>query len=183
MDLYLAIKLLHVLAAMIWLGGGFCLLIVGIMADRTNDGEELLRLMQTVACLGNRVFVPAALVTLACGIILVWMAWSFADFWVMLALGGFAMSFALGTGVIKPRSDRLSDMASREGASPAVVAQCREIIRHAKLDHVIMFLIVVVMVLKPGPQDHVVLAGMGIFLLGSAALLARPRRRLPAGAA
>lgn len=179
MDLYLAIRLLHVLAAMVWLGGGFCLLIIGVIADRAGKGEELLRLVQTIAYLGNRMFLPAALVTLLAGTAMVWMSWRFTDFWIVIALGGFASSFALGIGVIKPRSDQLAARAAREGASPAVVEQCRELVRRGKLDYVIMFLVVVVMVLKPGPQDHAVLSAMGLFLLGSAALLLRPRRRLP----
>lgn len=182
MEIYLIVKLLHVLAAMVWLGGGFCLLTIGIIADRTRNAEELLRLMQTIAYLGNRMFVPAALVTLLCGVAMVWVAWSFSEFWIMLALGGFALSFALGTGIIKPRSDRLLAMAAREGASPAVVEQCREVIRHGKLDYVILFLIVVVMVLKPGLQDHALLAAMGVLLAGSAAFLLGPRSRMPAWA-
>lgn len=181
MDVYALIKFLHILAAIVWLGGGFCLLVLAIIADQTRDDESLLKVMRWVVMLGNRMFVPAALATLLFGGILVWMAWSITDFWIVLALSGFAASFLLGTLAMKPRADRLTAAADREGASPTVIAQSRALLSIAKFDYVILFMIVAVMVLKPEPGDYGTLASLAIVLvLGGVAFLAPERRAIPA---
>lgn len=177
MDWYTLVKFLHVAAAMIWLGGGFCLMVLAVVASQARDDDSLLRVMQNVVMLGNTLFVPAALATFALGATMVWMAWSFTDFWVLLALGGFALSFVLGIAVMKPHADRLTEAASREGASPAVIEKCRRIIQVAKFDHVLLFMILTVMVLKPAPQDYFVLSSFAVILIVSGLLFLKPGRK------
>ncbi|MFN3936262.1 MAG: DUF2269 family protein [Gemmobacter sp.] len=183
MDIYALVKFLHIASAMIWIGGGFCLMVIALVADRRADDEGLLRVMQTVVMLGNTLFVPAALLTLLFGSVMVWMAWSVTDFWVMLALGGFATSFLLGSAVMKPHADRLTEAAAREGASPAVIARCRRIVQIAKFDYVILFMITAIMLLKPRPEDYLLLSIFAVVLAGAALLFLLPRRSVRLGSA
>lgn len=169
MEWHQIVKFLHVASAIIWLGGGFCLVVLAVIAERARDDKELLYAALKVVLLGTRLFIPAALATLLFGVVLTWMAWSFTDFWVLLGLGGFAASFAIGMVLMKPRSDRLSADSAAEGASASVVDQCRRLIGIAKFDLTMMFVIVAVMVLRPTAGDYLVLATMAVILAASAA--------------
>lgn len=177
MDWYALVKFLHVLAAIVWLGGGFCLLVMAVLAERARDDAELLHVMQKVVFLANRMFVPAALATLILGLALTWMAWSITDFWLLLTLACFAASFLLGTVVIKPRADRLTADAARDGASPSVADQCRRLLGIAKFDFIILFMIVAIMVLKPAPDDRALLAAFAAILVAAGLAFLMPLRR------
>ncbi|MES0185980.1 DUF2269 domain-containing protein [Mesorhizobium sp. C386A] len=93
MDWYSLFKFLHVMAAILWLGGGFAMLLVSILADRAGDDETLMVMLRTTDKLGLRMFVPASIATLASGLVLTSLWTGFSDLWVVIGLCGYAAAF------------------------------------------------------------------------------------------
>jgi uncharacterized membrane protein len=181
MDLYTYAKLFHIAFAVIWIGGGFCLMVLAIIAGRSGDDQALVHVIQNVIYLGNRMFVPSALMTLLFGIAMVLIGGSFGDLWIILGLAGFTATFVTGTFILKPAAERIGAMIAEQGITPAVAAECRELIRKGKFDYVMLFLIVAVMVLKPMAQDQLLLAAMAGILIVSAIVFLGDAQRTSIG--
>jgi hypothetical protein len=144
------------------------------MANRANDTADLTKVVQFVIAMAKRVFIPAALGALVCGLIMAWSLQLFGSLWVIIGLAGFAITFGIGIAVLTPRSDKVGALLAKEGASPAVVEQSREILRIAQFDMTMLFVIVADMVLKPAPENYVVLLVMALAVLAGGVLFLRP---------
>jgi uncharacterized membrane protein len=153
MDIYLIFKFLHVLSVIIWLGGGFALVILGVVADMQSNKEALGWVIEQVVFLSPRVFVPASLAALVFGLIAAYLQWGFASLWIVLGLIGFAATFLTGILILKPSAERISAMVAKEGLSDNVVAHGKELLSHVKFDYVVLFAVVFDMVLKPTISD------------------------------
>ena len=58
-DAYFVYKALHVLAAVVWVGGDVTLTTLGIVFERRNDGPTLAALGKMGTWIGTRVYTPA----------------------------------------------------------------------------------------------------------------------------
>jgi uncharacterized membrane protein len=177
MDSYLLLKLAHVAAAILWLGGGFATFIMATIADRQNDQAGLLAIMGKTALLGDRVFLPSAIVALVSGCALVWLSWSFMEAWIVAALAGFFVSFILGAVMLKPGLDRLTAEANRDGATPSVLSQVQRLLRIVRFDFVVLISILILMVLKPSSAQPAVLAVIVVAVIAAGIVFLRPRRQ------
>lgn len=169
MDWYPIVKFLHVVAALLWVGGGFTLIMLGARADRAGDTEGLLRTMRAIADLGNRLFMPSSLATLLLGLVMCWFWVGFGDLWIVIGLAGYLVTLLVGVLVFKPTADRLMTMIAADGPTPAAIAQARRIVRVARFDYSVMAVVIADMVLKPTIADTAVLAAMGMIVLAGAA--------------
>jgi uncharacterized membrane protein len=97
---------------------------IGIRARRTGDLAIIRDIAQTLAYVGLRVFMPAVVLLLVTG---VWLVLSgdgaFIQLWVLLALGGFAVSFVIGAVFLSRTAIALADVTSRPDATAAAAAQ------------------------------------------------------------
>ncbi|HET8727947.1 MAG TPA: DUF2269 family protein [Alphaproteobacteria bacterium] len=175
-------KFLHVASAVIWIGGAFIMVILGVRADRANDNAEIVQMVRQVAWAGERIYMPASIATLVFGLIVAWMGNLWANLWIILGLVGIAITIATGILVLTPRTKRVETSFASGGATPAVVATCREILTIAKFDLVLLFTIIADMVLKPTPADWIVLAIMAIVLIVAGIAFLMPVRRASATA-
>ena len=64
---YSLFKTVHVIAAIVWIGGGALLVILGIAAVRTNDPSEMAVVARQAAQVGQKVFAPAGIVVVLMG--------------------------------------------------------------------------------------------------------------------
>jgi len=96
--LYDWLLFLHVLAAMIWIGGGAMLAVTAARVLRDDDREAIARFTASLSALGPRLLAPATIAVAALGIWLVADSptWSFGRLWVQLGLGLFGAAFVLG---------------------------------------------------------------------------------------
>ena len=67
---YNAIKYIHVISAIIWVGGAFFAQLLAIRAQRSMDPVELPKLGAALSELGMKVFLPASIVLFIAGVIL-----------------------------------------------------------------------------------------------------------------
>jgi uncharacterized membrane protein len=96
--LYDWLLFLHVLAAIVWVGGGVMLAVVAARVLRDPDPAAVGRFTGSLRALGPRVLAPATVVVLGFGIGLVVDsdAWDFGQRWVQLGLGLSAAAFLVG---------------------------------------------------------------------------------------
>ncbi len=96
--LYDWLRFLHVLAAMVWVGGGVMLAVTAARVLRDRDPAAVGRFTGSLRVLGPRVLAPATVAVLGLGIGLVVEsdAWDFGQLWVQLGLGLFVAAFLVG---------------------------------------------------------------------------------------
>lgn len=183
MDWYSLIKFVHIAFAIIWLGGGFGLVILGVRASAAADPTGVLSVVKDVVFLANRVFIPSSLVVLACGMAMAILGQSFTTLWIMVGLAGFAATFATGLFLLKPLAEQIMKGVA-DGAPPAATtARCARLLQIAKFDYVMLFVVVADMALKPAPGDVGLLSVMALVVVAGAVLFLAPRAREAATAA
>ena len=154
-DWYGAFKTIHVVFAVIWIGGGFLISALAFIAELEHDLEGRSILARQAAQVSERVFTPSALIVLVMGIAMMLndtgkVAWDWEDFWVVFGLLGFAATFAIGIGLLSPAAKRMQALVGTAGAnSPEVHAEMNRIFLIARADAAILMLVVVDMVAKP----------------------------------
>ena len=184
MSWYELLKLLHIVAAIIWLGSGLFLQVLAVRAERANDAEGLRRAASDSAALSDKLFIPASLATLIFGILLVIDGpWSLSYLWIVLGLVGYLATFVTGVLVMKPGSENVAAIMEREGMSPDAETAIRKLLTKARVDTVVLYLVVAVMVLKPTGEDVGILVAMGAIVVAGLAFVALRLRQIDAEAA
>ena len=145
---YLAV---HILAAVVWVGGALVTQIFALRATRTNDGTRIANFAGDAEWIGMRIFLPSSLILVIFGFLLVGKGdWDW-DFWLVFALVVWIASVAVGAGFLGPESGRIEKVTEREGAdSPEAIARLRRIFLISRIELVFLVLVVLDMALKPG---------------------------------
>jgi uncharacterized membrane protein len=141
----------HVLAAMVWLGGGVMLAALAILTVRAGDAEAVRRFVRPLRVVGPAVLAPATVAVVGLGVWLVLheAAWTFGQTWVWLALALFALAFVVGA-AYQSRAAILAQRARDRGDDAEAR---RQLARWVGGYLVIVGLLVVIawdMVFKPG---------------------------------
>jgi uncharacterized membrane protein len=149
--LYDWLKFLHVLAAMIWLGGVVAVTVLAGNVLRSGTHDAVDRFVVSLRVLGPLTLGPASLAVLGFGIWLVLdsEAWNLGQAWIILALTIVAAAFVVG-GVIVGRAARDAQRAASAGDRNEATRQLR---RWSWGMRLILLLLVVAtweMVFKPG---------------------------------
>jgi uncharacterized membrane protein len=145
-------KALHVVLAVVWVGGGTAFTIMALLADRARATGEMPTIAKYAMFLGERVFTPAGVLVLGFGIAMVQkgdLGWGV--FWIDFALVVWAVSFALGAGILGPTAKKIHEAfaESRGELTPQIERLIDRIILIARFDVVLLLLIVVDMTAKP----------------------------------
>ena len=148
---YRILLYLHIFAATVWLGGGFYFHYKFTTLRRANDVASMVAVGREVEHVGNRVFAPAAGIVLLMGILMVAFGDYGFDLWIVLALIGYAVTFATGLLFIGPTSSKVAEAVQEKGIdAPEVAAQMDRLLLIARIDYVVLLLILADMVFKPG---------------------------------
>jgi uncharacterized membrane protein len=148
---YAIFRVVHVVLAVFWVGGGVTLTILGLKAERADDPREIATLANQAAFVGERFFAPAGLVVLLMGIAMVLngdLGWN--HFWVIAGLVGYAATFVTGVAVLSPLAKKVHAAVDAHGPEhPEAQALIRRILLVARVDVSVLLLVVADMVLKP----------------------------------
>lgn len=152
MTLYEWLVLIHMVMAVIWIGGGTIMNILAFRVRRENDPDRLVAFGRDVEWISLRVFTPASIVLIIVGI---WAAsegnWDFGDAWISIGLTGFALSFLAGILYFGPESGRIGKLVQAEGAaSAAVQSRIGRLLFFTRIELVILLVVIWAMVAKPG---------------------------------
>jgi uncharacterized membrane protein len=179
MTLYELLLFVHIAATVVWVGAGFLSLVLAISYDREGDESAIQRFLADQERLALRLFVPSSLVVLLMGIALVIEsdAWGFDQLWIVIGLLGYAATFATGLFLIKPESERIGAEMAREGRlTPQLRLDIRKLMVKARVDQVVLMLVIFDMVVKPTGDDVGVLIVMvAVLVAGLAYIVARLR--------
>src|SRR4051812_40642840 len=145
---YSVYKALHVVAAVIWVGGDVTLTTLGIVFERRRDGETLAALGKLGAWIGVKVYTPALFAVLAFGIATLekgGLGWG--TFWIDFALVGWAIAAVVGVGFVGPELGRIDEAAQRHGPeSEQVRRRVKRLFAIFRFDTALLVLIVLDMV-------------------------------------
>jgi uncharacterized membrane protein len=151
-EVYDTLKLIHILAAVIWVGAGLYFQYAGTRLKRSGTPEQMAGFAGNLAAAAP-LLVAASITVLVAGIALVLYApaLDFTDTWIWLGLLGYAATFVTGMFVIRPRADRLAEVMTSEGPT-SVTAQALigQLFTIGRIDQVVLVLVIAVMVFKPG---------------------------------
>jgi uncharacterized membrane protein len=185
MDIYLFLKFLHVSSAILWIGAGVGLCLLGIAAETRSDRDQFMRIIGNVGFLAPRLFMPASIAAFVFGFGAAWMGWGFSMLWVWIGIVGYAATFTTGNFFLKPRAERIGALIAKNGVTDEAFALGHELLQISKFDYVMLFVVVADMVFKPVAGDWLVLALMaasvivaGVTFLGPFALRG-PRHAMP----
>jgi uncharacterized membrane protein len=149
-SLYEWLMFLHVLAAMIWVGGLVVLIALSASILRSGDHDAVARFSASLRRIGPLTLAPStvAVVSLGIGLVLDSNEWHFSQSWIVLALALFAAAFLIGA-VFQSRAAISVERAIKAGNRKEAVRQLR---RWAWGMRLILALLVIVtwdMVAKP----------------------------------
>lgn len=149
MSLYLLLKLLHVLAAMVAVGTNAT---YGLLLARAHrEPAHLGHVRESVRALDRMIANPAYAAVLVTGLLLVWVGpVPLVAPWLLSALLLFLLAAVLGLGVLTPLTRRQSQVLQRQGPQAAEYARLRRMInRISGLAAALVLLILWLMVVKP----------------------------------
>jgi hypothetical protein len=173
MDYTALLKFAHVLAAVLWVGGGFATVVAGIVLAGRATAETQLAIAKATVLLAPRLFVPASIFTLASGVTLLYVAgWGWQPFTV-LGLAGVIFTAGFGGLVLGPSCEKALKTAEAWGAVSAL-PMLRRTQRLAMMDYAVQFAIVFLMVVKPGWSDFAVFGGIGSVIMLAVLAALRP---------
>jgi uncharacterized membrane protein len=148
---YALFKLVHVVGAVAWVGGGLTLTILAARAERSSDPIEMATIARQAAFVGERVFAPIGLIVFLMGIAMVInLHWGWGTTWIVIGLVGYVLTFLTGLLVLGPQAKRVGQLIETKGAEAAETqAAIQRILLIARVDMAVLLLVVADMVLKP----------------------------------
>lgn len=151
LNAYGALKFLHVLAVIVWVGGVAGLSVVTWRLRSERNREPLAALLRQATTYGQRIAGPASFIVLLTGPMMVGMAHiRFGTFWVLWGFAGLTAHFWIGATAIRRRTSALLQLASAGSGDDAAILAGAGRLWSAQLIYLaIMAAVVAAMVLKP----------------------------------
>lgn len=150
--MYELLLTIHVIAAIVWVGGGTAMHILGRRVLKRRNGEEIYNFSTEVNTVAPRLFIPMSLLLLISGIGLVEEGgFQFSQLWIILGLSGYAISFIVGIAYYGPQDKRLQQLVAEKGPlDPGVAGNVRAALMVNQVELLILFLVAIDMTTKPG---------------------------------
>jgi uncharacterized membrane protein len=150
-DSYNVLKTIHVLAAIVWIGGALTMNILGTRLARANEPARLTAFARDVEWIGQRVYLPASITVLLFGIFTVLDGdIGFTTLWVVIGLLGIVITALTGSIFLGPESKRVAEIAEQKGVEdPEVHRRIARLFVVSRIDLVVLVVVVADMVLKP----------------------------------
>jgi uncharacterized membrane protein len=171
---YTFFKSVHVVAAVIWVGGAVMTQAYAFRILRTGDPRRQADFAKDTEVVSMRLFIPTTWILLLAGIaMMINLDWSWGANWIVLGLISFGLSFVLGAGFLGPESGRIARIIERDGPeSLEAQARIRRILVLSRVELVVLLTVVVNMVVKPAGNAGWFWGLLVAMLVGIAAVLA-----------
>jgi uncharacterized membrane protein len=149
MNWYGILKLLHVLSAIVWIGGGLALSLMMFRLLATHDRAVLGPVLPQITAYMQRLGGPSAGLLLLTGIGMVLVGhMTFKSLWISLGILGLVVLGAFG-GLVMSRRMAALEQSVASGSDAAIDAAAAGVRQATIVLFVIMVAIVGIMVLKP----------------------------------
>jgi uncharacterized membrane protein len=149
--MYQLFLFVHVICAVIWVGGAVYAQLLAYRVARSPDPAELPQLARHIESIGTRVFLPAALLLFIAGTAMALQRWSFGQAWIAVSVALWALSAVVGAVYLGPRVKRAAKLFEAEGPTSQ---EGRKLIDRlfivSRLELVWFAVIIALMTFKPG---------------------------------
>ena len=174
MTWYTFFKSIHVIAAVVWVGGAAMIQLFALRIIGTRDGERQAEFAKDVETIGMRTFVPASIVLFLAAIgIMVNLHLPWGENWIVFGLIVWGLSFAVGAGFLGPESGRIAKVIERDGPnSPEAGARIRRILMVSRVELVLLLGVIWNMVVKPVGQNGWFWGALIVMLIAAGSVLA-----------
>ena len=144
-------KALHVLMAIVWIGGALMIQLFAFRIFHDSDPRRIAEFTRDIEFIATRTFIPASLILVVLGFVLMNQgSWDW-QFWAVFALVVWALSFIAGAAFLGPESGRIGKLIEERGGVDAEIqSRIERILLFSRIDMVFLALIAMDMVLKPG---------------------------------
>jgi hypothetical protein len=130
--LYEFLLFVHVLAAVIWVGGGIALNIVGTRLANASGPEAMSGFARQVEFIGQRVFAPVSGILFLVGVFMT------------------LYSAITGAAILGPLSGKTGKLIAERGADdPQVGANIKKLFMFGRVEALVMILVIAAMTMKP----------------------------------
>lgn len=149
--LYLLLKFVHIVSAIVWIGGLVALVTLNARMARAGNGMMLSALGQQSEFFGRSILGPAIGLTLLAGAATAGVVgFPFTSAWIVWGIVGFVLSIAIGVVAVGRAASGLADLAQRVAlGDPRVAAARRRLIALNVANILLLLSIVWAMVFKP----------------------------------
>lgn len=149
--MYQLLLFVHVICAVIWVGGAVYAQLLAFRVNRSGDPSELPRLALHIEYIGSRVFMPAAVLLFVAGAAMTLQAWSFGQTWIAISVALWVLSAAVGAVYLGPRVRRAAELFEAEGPTSQTGRQLIDrLFLVSRLELLWFALIIALMTFKPG---------------------------------
>lgn len=150
MTLYEFLLFVHIVCIAVWMGGGMVNAIFIKTAAGLTSTAAIAPIARRAHALGNMVFAPASILALATGIWLVIEGpWSFSDTWISIGFTGIIVAIVIGAVFHSKRGARAVELAEADDL-PALQQHLHGWVQLARVDLLLITLVILDMVVKPG---------------------------------
>jgi uncharacterized membrane protein len=148
---YATWKALHVLMAIVWIGGALMIQLFAFRILADSDPRRIAEFTRDVELISLRTFLPASLILVVLGFVLMHQGGWDWQFWSVFAIVVWAISFVAGAAFLGPESGRIGKLiGERDGVDGEIQSRIERILLFSRVDMVLIALIAMDMVLKPG---------------------------------
>ena len=140
---------LHVLSAIVWVGGSVLIQVFGARAGRSGDQARILTFAKDMEVAG-RIFTVAGFSAALWGILMVVdiEVYDWDQAWITIGLTGVVVSAVLGAAFFAPQTRKL--IAQLEGGDGGAAATMRRIVVVSQAELLLLLVVVWAMTAKPG---------------------------------
>jgi uncharacterized membrane protein len=140
----------HVLGAVIWVGGSWTLLSIGLYL-RGKSATSRVDYSRWSGAIATRLFAPASIVVIIAGPLLASdLDLDFGEAWIQIGFVGWFLSFLIGVFFYNREEKKREAIIDQQGVeADAVRASLDRVITVAAIDTAIVTLVVLDMVIKP----------------------------------
>lgn len=180
MTWYTFFKSVHVICAVLWVGGAATIQVFAFRALR-GDGRRQVEFSKDAEFVGMRVFMPSAILLLLSGIAAAVNGdWPMGQNWITFGFIMFAASFVSGAAFLGPESGRIAKLIEARGPdAPEVGARIRRILTVSRVELVFLLAVVWNMVVKPTGQAGWFWGALAVTAAAAAGVVASYRRAQP----
>ena len=142
----------HVLAAVLWVGGGASLHAIARRIQKSGDRAALLAFLDTAGRFTSVFYAALSVILLIAGLFLVNEAgYEFSQAWIGIGLGIWLVSFAIGVGYYGRQGKKIGQLVESDGPEGKSVEQAvNQYLLVNSIELTLLVLAVVDMTTKPG---------------------------------
>lgn len=148
---YNVLLFIHILMAIVWLGGTTALQVLVARAKHARDQFQVARMAQESEWVGTRVLLPASVILVGAGL---WMVsigqYGFSEPFVLAGLAGFSVSVVIGA-ILGPLGKRMKAAIEERGYDDKQVQKYMgTIFLMSRIELAALVVVVFFMAVKPG---------------------------------